>query len=152
MVKLLSAAAALLAAASSVAASAQWDPQWNISNWEAGCARSGCFYNFNVTGRPDDVVPSFAAYCNGYEYRTNVTYFQPCAIYDKGEGNRGVSARFIPRKGNGILEKVAISFAYTNLTTGTVRNFTGEANITMNQFVAPPQNYSITNIWENGLL
>lgn len=115
MVKLLSAAAALLATASSVACA-----DWNIVNWEAGCARSGCYYNFNVTGPADGEIPSFGAYCNGYEYRTNETFFQPCGVYDSGLGNRGVSAKFVPRSdlNNGRLEKIAVSFAYTDVATG----------------------------------
>ncbi|KAE9970427.1 hypothetical protein BLS_001858 [Venturia inaequalis] len=145
MVK-LSSVAAFLTAASSVAVA-----DWHIINWEAGCARSGCFYIFNVTGpaSEDGKIPSFGASCNAYEYRKPQA-FTPCGINDSGAGNRGVSAKFVPRvEPNGILEKVAVSFAFTDLKTGAVRNFTGTTNIQINQFVAPRQNYTISDIKEN---
>lgn len=112
MVKLLS-AAALLAATSSVAAA-----DWNIINWGAGCARRGCYYSFNVTGPADGVIPSFSAYCTGDEEHTKENFFKPCGVNDAGLGNRGVSAKFVPRPDpNSNIKQIAVSFEYLNLTT-----------------------------------
>lgn len=113
MVKLLS-AAALLATLSSVAVA-----DWNIINWGAGCARRGCYYDFNVTGPADGVIPSFGARCHGDEEHTSETFFKPCGVYDAGLGNRGVSAKFVPRPDpNGNIKQIAVSFEYLNLTSG----------------------------------
>lgn len=49
---------------------------WNVTGWNAGCARAGCTYNFNVTGHQDGVYPGFLAYCSG----TDVGYFESCDI------------------------------------------------------------------------
>lgn len=113
-------ASAVLAMASSVAAVAETTPStWNIINWNAGCLRRGCFYDFNVTSPAYGEIPSFSARCSGDEERANQTFFKPCGVNDAGLGNRGVSAKFVARDDpNGHISKIAISFAYTDLTSG----------------------------------
>lgn len=113
MVKLSLTSAVL--AMSSVAAA-----DWSIVNWEAGCVRQGCFYDFNVTAPANGDIPSFAARCTGDEDRTNVTYFKPCGVYDSGLGNRGVGAKFVPRVDQDYdpIKQIAVTFQYTNITSG----------------------------------
>ena len=45
------------------------DWAWAITGWNAGCARQGCFYDFNITAAAnataDPQQPAFAAYCSG---------------------------------------------------------------------------------------
>jgi len=75
---LLTTAAGLIASTSAAPAtsSSNKDYQWSVSNWEAGCARAGCYYNFNVTGTKNGNAPAFKAYCNG----DDVGYFTSCQL------------------------------------------------------------------------
>lgn len=96
---------------------------WQVEGWSAGCARSGCYYNFNVT------IPSVKngpagvkAYCSGSEQGYDSSFsvpstFRNCQLL---EGvNNGVSARFNlreqvrPGQGGGMGPKeIEVSFAY----------------------------------------
>lgn len=68
---------------------------WHVSNWEAGCAQSGCTYNFNITvPTVDGQIAGVKAYCNGGE----TSDFTACQIIDGV--NNGVSAMFSPRTSN----------------------------------------------------
>ena len=41
---------------------------WQVENWEAGCSRQGCYYNFNITVPSVPEGPAgVKAYCHGYE-------------------------------------------------------------------------------------
>lgn len=76
------------------------DWAWHVTGWHAGCARSGCNYNFNVTVPTiPNQVGGVKAYCSGYEnghvYGEPST-FTSCQIL---EGvNNGVAAKFGPRE------------------------------------------------------
>lgn len=59
---------------------------WNVTGWSAGCARAGCYYDFNVTGAIDGIRPGFLAYCSG----DDVGYFKDCKLLS------GVSTSGIP--------------------------------------------------------
>ncbi|KAF2262149.1 hypothetical protein CC78DRAFT_535033 [Lojkania enalia] len=84
-----------------------WD--WHVEGWHAGCSRSGCSYNFNVTVPSIlDQIAGVKAYCSGPE--TGNTY-RSCQIL---EGvNDGVSAKFGPRNESSPElgpEKIFVSF------------------------------------------
>jgi len=71
---------------------------WHVSGWSAGCARSGCYYDFNVTvPTVQGQIAGVKAYCSGYEngwYRKG-NWYQGCRIL---EGvNNGVAAKFSER-------------------------------------------------------
>lgn len=102
----------------STSESSAWS--WNIVNWSAGCARRGCFYDFNITAPANGLNPAFSAHCSGDEDRTNQTFFRPCGVNDDGLGNRGVGAKFLPRDdiNYGTLEAIAVTFAYTDISSG----------------------------------
>ena len=94
---------------------------WSVVNWGAGCARRGCFYDFNITVPANGAAPAVSAYCSGDEDRTNQTYFKPCGVNDNGLGNRGVSAKFVPRDdpNYGTINQIAVAFAYTDISSGS---------------------------------
>ncbi|CAN9342464.1 unnamed protein product [Alternaria alternata] len=122
---------------------------WHVEGWSAGCARSGCYYDFNIS------VPSIEgeilgvkAYCSGYEngwYRKG-NWYAPCRIL---EGvNNGVSAKFSERTSDtsGSPDQILLSFEkapYEPLNT-TGYNFTGSHEAIYNQFVAPEQEFDVT--------
>lgn len=67
---------------------------WHVSGWEAGCSRSGCYYNFNVTvPSVEGQILGAKGYCHGYEngwYRQG-NWYENCQIL---EGvNNGISAK-----------------------------------------------------------
>ncbi|TID25903.1 putative amino-acid permease [Venturia nashicola] len=117
-------------------------PNWQVKNFNGLCARSGCSYDFDVSGPARGSIPSFMAHCSGEEKRTLQTFFAPCNVKAGGSGNIGVSAKYLPRKdvNTGIIDTIAVSLAFNDLATGTAgifNNYTGTAPITMTQVVAP---------------
>ena len=91
VLSILTAATGLIAASSAAPASTSslrhsTKYHWDVTGWEAGCARSGCFYNFNVTGKKDGDFPKFLAYCSGED----VGYFKQCNILE------GVTSKIVP--------------------------------------------------------
>ncbi|QDS71319.1 hypothetical protein FKW77_001904 [Venturia effusa] len=151
MVKTLFAAIALALASSMASATDTVPDAWYIVNWEAGCARRGCFYRFNLTSPAYEEVPGFLANCDGDEERINPkTVFKRCSILDKGTANRGVYAKFVPRDDpNAIgLKQIELLYSYTDTDNGDVRNFTATRDIVFNQFIAPRQNFTVKGIEE----
>jgi hypothetical protein len=80
-----------------------WD--WQVENWEGGCARSGCYYYFNVSvPSVEGQILGAKAQCSGSEqgYDSGFTIpstFTSCRIL---EGvNNGIAARFGPRANDG---------------------------------------------------
>ncbi|KAG9190160.1 hypothetical protein G6011_08248 [Alternaria panax] len=124
---------------------------WQVENWEAGCSRSGCYYNFNV------IVPTIAgeiggvkANCNGYEQGYDNSFTIP-SIYEGCqllEGvNNGVAARFSLREkdGQGLGPKqIEVSFLYAGYEDRPAYNFSGTHEARYNQFIAPPLNFTVT--------
>lgn len=94
-----------------------WD--WQVENWEAGCGRSGCYYNFNVTVPTiKGEIAGVKAYCHGYEqgYDNSFTVpstYETCQLL---EGvNNGVAARFSLRENDGQgfgPKEIEVSFLY----------------------------------------
>lgn len=76
---------------------ANWS--WHVEGWSAGCARSGCYYDFNVTVPTiEGKILGAKAYCSGYEngYYRKGNWYESCRIL---EGvNNGISAKLGERK------------------------------------------------------
>jgi hypothetical protein len=89
------------------------DWSWHVSDWEAGCTRSGCYYYFNVT------IPSVEgqnsgvkAYCSGNEngwYRQG-NWYKNCQILEGA--NNGVAAKLSERTSDEVSspEEILLSF------------------------------------------
>ncbi|KAI8624451.1 hypothetical protein F5Y19DRAFT_315957 [Xylariaceae sp. FL1651] len=122
---------------------------WAVTGWTAGCARAGCYYNFNVTGaanltgRPP--VPAFKAYCNGMGEGAP---YAPCERLDDEDTDARVVAKLLPSvtAPNGTRPvTIQVSLEYSDLyTPGTWWNYTGHGTSFYNQVVAPAQNFTIT--------
>ncbi|KAF2165884.1 hypothetical protein M409DRAFT_23615 [Zasmidium cellare ATCC 36951] len=113
---------------------------WNITSWHAGCARSGCSYNFNVTGHKDGIYPSFLAYCAGED----IGFFEGCEILEgvSTSGTPFVAASLQPSRQDGVAS-LAVSLSFTDADTLITYNITGTHEATYNAFVAPLENFSI---------
>ncbi|CAI9637823.1 unnamed protein product [Alternaria burnsii] len=126
-----------------------WD--WQVENWEAGCGRSGCYYNFNVTVPTiQGEIAGVKAYCHGYEqgYDNSFTVpstYETCQLL---EGvNNGVAARFSLRENDGQgfgPKEIEVSFLYAGYEDRPAYNFSGSHEARYNQFVAPQLNFTIT--------
>lgn len=86
---------------------------WHVSGWEAGCARGGCYYRFNVSvPTVEGQILGVKAQCSGTEngwYRKG-NWYENCQIL---EGvNNGVSAKLGERKSDydGSPDDVFLSF------------------------------------------
>ena len=107
--------------------------KWHVTNWSAGCARSGCYYgirlnsfstqsphtykrksDFNITGAEyghDPTIPAFSAHCSGFGVGAP---FVPCNVFDDLPANRGVVAKLLPAK-TGTGAHIDVSFQWTDL-------------------------------------
>ncbi|KAI3326255.1 hypothetical protein HD806DRAFT_441502 [Xylariaceae sp. AK1471] len=122
---------------------------WDVTGWSAGCARQGCYYDFNITGaanltsRPP--TPRFKAYCSG---SGEGAAYRLCTRLDHEDTDALVVAKLLPSNitANGTrLATIQVSLRYTDLYTSTTWwNFTGHGSSFYNQFVAPLQNFTIT--------
>ncbi|KAK4494496.1 hypothetical protein PRZ48_014794 [Zasmidium cellare] len=115
---------------------------WNITNWHAGCARSGCSYDFNVTGPLDGIYPEFKAYCSGGD----IGFFEDCELLEgltnEGTGVPSVAARLEPSAQDGVA-RMAVSLSFQEETAGITHNITGTHETSYNAFVAPLEDFSI---------
>lgn len=91
------------------------DWSWHVSGWTAGCARSGCYYDFNVTVPTiEGQIGGVKAYCSGNEngwYR-NGNWYTNCQIL---EGvNNGVAAKLSERESDDVASpgEILLSFEY----------------------------------------
>ncbi|RMY23647.1 hypothetical protein D0867_01913 [Hortaea werneckii] len=133
--------------------------KFQVQNWEAGCARAGCYYNFNVTGKRDGEKPAFKAYCSG----DDSGYFKACELL-KGPVGTEVAAELAPydfTTANGIAAMgVSLSFttnaetpyvisqkqlwqSQANPSNRVTYNYTGHYNATFNQFAAPTYDFKV---------
>ncbi|KAJ4351181.1 uncharacterized protein N0V89_006520 [Didymosphaeria variabile] len=119
---------------------------WHVSGWSAGCARSGCYYDFNVTvPTVEGQIAGVKAYCSGSEnwYRLG-NYYRNCQIL---EGvNNGVSAKFSERTSDDGTppQEIELSFELAGYEQRPAYNFTGSHETIYNQFVAPAQEFDVT--------
>ncbi|KAI1746531.1 hypothetical protein F4782DRAFT_54767 [Xylaria castorea] len=122
---------------------------WAVTGWSAGCARAGCYYDFNITGaanltsRPP--TPAFKAYCSG---DGEGSPYRLCTRLDTEKTDAIVVAKLLKSEiqPNGTRPAtIQVSLKYTDLYTPTTWwNFTGHASSFYNQFSAPVQNFTIT--------
>ncbi|KAL7622937.1 hypothetical protein AAE478_006616 [Parahypoxylon ruwenzoriense] len=124
---------------------------WTVTGWSAGCARSGCYYDFNVTGIGNDTSrparPSFKAYCSGQGEGAD---YRACTALEEAGTDYSVVAKLLPRN-TAVNEtspappQIQVSLKFTDLDTPTTWwNYTGKAEAAYNQFVAPLMNFTIT--------
>ncbi|KAF2859206.1 hypothetical protein K470DRAFT_107370 [Piedraia hortae CBS 480.64] len=122
--------------------------KWHVTSWSAGCARHGCYYDFNVTGTADRGMPDFLAYCSGEDSG----FFADCKLLKSGkrkDGPPSVAARlghYDVEKADG-KARLGVSLAFEErLSKDTLAtwNFTGRYNATFNQFVAPLEEFYVT--------
>ncbi|KAF2451958.1 hypothetical protein P171DRAFT_426377 [Karstenula rhodostoma CBS 690.94] len=122
---------------------------WHVSGWTAGCAKQGCFYNFNVTvPTVEGQIAGVKAYCNGYEtgYYRKGNWYESCQIL---EGvNNGVAAKFSERPAKSETEsespqEIFLSFEYAGFEDRPAYNFTGSHKVIYNQFTAPVQEFDV---------
>ncbi|KAI1355144.1 hypothetical protein F5Y01DRAFT_270924 [Xylaria sp. FL0043] len=145
---------ALAGASSSVSAAVMriaaesMEYNWAVTGWSAGCAKSGCSYDFNITGAENltqyPKTPAFKAYCAGFGEGSP---YRLCDRLDDGKTDAIVVAKLLPSNTtNGTRHaKIQVSLKYTDLDSPTTWwNFTGHADSVYNQFVAPLQNFTIT--------
>ncbi|XXH03595.1 hypothetical protein Hte_010000 [Hypoxylon texense] len=106
--------------------------------------------NFNVTGIGNSTdmppSPSFKAHCSGEGEGAD---FSACSTLEKAETDYSVVAKLLPSKNstNGTAQRpqIQVSLRYTDLyTKSTWWNFTGQAEVSYNQSVAPLMNFTIT--------
>ncbi|KAH8671071.1 hypothetical protein BX600DRAFT_509775 [Xylariales sp. PMI_506] len=121
---------------------------WDVTEWTAGCASSGCSYNFNISGPADTqnpARPAFSAYCSGFGEGAP---YQECQLLDSSTTDRAVVAKLLTstpsNATSNAVAHIQVSFAYTDLkTSSTSWNFTGTGNAGYNQFVSPAMNFTI---------
>ncbi|KAI1171407.1 hypothetical protein F4777DRAFT_582974 [Nemania sp. FL0916] len=123
---------------------------WDVTGWNAGCARSGCYYDFNITGAANltskPPTPAFKAYCAG---DGEGSPYRLCDRLDKEDTDAIVVAKLLPGSSNSTNgtrpATIQVSLRYTDLYSSTTWwNFTGHASSFYNQFAAPSQNFTIT--------
>ncbi|KAI3342248.1 hypothetical protein F4824DRAFT_485990 [Ustulina deusta] len=121
---------------------------WAVTGWSAGCARAGCYYDFNVTGAENltsrPATPAFKAYCSG---DGEGSPYRLCQRLDEEDTDAIVVAKLLPSTTtNGTRHaKIQVSLKYTDIYSSTTWwNFTGHADSFYNQFAAPLQNFTIT--------
>lgn len=106
--------------------------------------------DFNVTGTGNTTArpgrPSFKAYCNGGPEGAE---YKVCMGLEETETDYVVVAKLLANNntGNGTSQRpqIQVSLKYTDLETPTTWwNYTGKAEASYNQFVAPLMNFTIT--------
>ncbi|KAI1107076.1 hypothetical protein F4804DRAFT_240179 [Jackrogersella minutella] len=126
--------------------SVSWN--WTVTGWSAGCARE-CSYDFNVTGvgntTSKPAKPSFKAHCSGEG--VGAGYTQCTALEDAGT-DYAVVAQLLPQgnatNGTAPHPQIQVSLKFTDLnSSSTWWNYTGKADTSYNQAVAPPLNFTI---------
>ncbi|CAI6337714.1 unnamed protein product [Periconia digitata] len=125
-----------------------WD--WQVTNWEAGCSRSGCYYHFNLTVPSINNQLGVLASCRGYEQGYDNSFTIPSVYEDcttlAGRNNRA-AAKLGPRvhDGNGFGPKeIWVSFSYEAAEGAPTYNWSGPHEAKYNQFVSPPLNFTMT--------
>ncbi|KAI1823830.1 hypothetical protein F4861DRAFT_298380 [Xylaria intraflava] len=122
---------------------------WVVTDWDAGCSRNECAYDFkiagpaNYTSRP--ATPAFEAHCAG---NGEGAPYRLCKRLDSGETDAEVVSKLLPSNSttNGTHPAIIqVSLKYTDLNSPTTWwNFTGHATSFYNEFVAPRQTFTIT--------
>ncbi|KKY39979.1 hypothetical protein UCDDA912_g00023 [Diaporthe ampelina] len=121
---------------------------WTVTGWSAGCARAGCYYDFNISAPAvSESVPAFKAYCSGFGEGAP---YDDCEILDDNENLHQVAARLQAVNTTGTGAHLAVSYEFADPTAeGTYWNYTAYAVSSYNQFVAPLLTFTMepTEIW-----
>ena len=128
--------------------------EWQVENWEAGCSRSGCYYNFNVTVPSIENQLGVIAACSGSEQGYDNSFTVPStytACRTLAGADPAAAARLSLRPNDGTghgPQEIEISFLLPgNPYLSPPRpayNFSGTHEAKYNQFVSPPINFTVT--------
>ncbi|KAL8389076.1 hypothetical protein RB595_008807 [Gaeumannomyces hyphopodioides] len=148
----LAATAAVLASASptpiSSVAAAGIEKTWNVTSWEAGCSRSGCYAGFAVSAPASNGNPEAPALNATCRIENEGGAYSECTWKgaEPAAGKRVVS-RLLPAvrvDGMNTIARFEVSFQYPHATTpGAYYNWTAQGNSSYNQFVEPPKTFNI---------
>ncbi|KAI1334421.1 hypothetical protein F5Y15DRAFT_401414 [Xylariaceae sp. FL0016] len=121
--------------------------EWSVENWHAGCGRSGCSYNFNVTvPTVEGQIGGVKAYCSGQESVTNGTFtssYKQCQLLEGS--NNYVMAKFAPRESQGTApQEFAFAFTKASYEGSAAYTFTAYNSTTYNAFVSPLLDFDVT--------
>lgn len=127
---------------------AETEYEWRVTNWMAGCAQSGCSYDFEIQGpalntRPHK--PAFRAHCGG---AGEGSPYRLCAMVDNSTVAlaRRVAAKLLPQPtgSNSTVVYLQVSYKFTDLQNPTTWwNYTGHTNTSYNQDVSPKLDFTI---------
>ena len=84
------------------------DYTWSVSGWSAGCARRGCYYDFNITLPEYNELPELNAYCSGIENVELPNYgvdFRACKLRDRLSEGIEVAAKLKNRTSPGTFSR-----------------------------------------------
>jgi hypothetical protein len=93
---------------------------WDVTNWSAGCARAGCYYDFNISGPADSnnpARPAFLAYCSGSGEGAD---YEKCELFDEASVQRVVAAKLLTSTTSNSSDTIAhiqVTFKYQDLET-----------------------------------
>ncbi|KAF3006085.1 hypothetical protein E8E13_011081 [Curvularia kusanoi] len=125
--------------------------KWQVTNWEGGCGRSGCYYNFNVTVPSIENQLGVLAYCSGSEQGYDNSFTIPSTYVQcktLAGGDNVAAARLSLREPGQGPKEIDVSFVLPgNPNSDPPRpayNFSGSHEAKYNQFVSPPFNFTIT--------
>ncbi|KAI1502845.1 hypothetical protein F5X99DRAFT_407650 [Biscogniauxia marginata] len=129
-------------------AAAQLNYQWAVTGWSAGCARAGCYYDFNITGAANETArparPGFKAYCSG---QGEGSPYADCKRLDSDDDSLEVAARLLPSNtttGGNRQAHIEVSLQHTDPEIQTTwYNYTGDGYASFNQFTSPTENFTI---------
>ncbi|RYP74791.1 hypothetical protein DL769_003938 [Monosporascus sp. CRB-8-3] len=124
------------------------DYVWEVTGWSAGCARSGCYYDFNITAEANTTSfpqrPAFSAYCHGFGEGAP---YELCDLLMEPKVPLAVEAKLLPadRAPNATTKaNIQVSVQHIDLQTPTTYwNYTAKGQATYNQFVAPLMNFTM---------
>ncbi|RYP30633.1 hypothetical protein DL767_006133 [Monosporascus sp. MG133] len=124
------------------------DYVWEVTGWSAGCARGGCYYDFNITAEANTTSipqqPAFSAYCHGFGEGAP---YELCDLLMEPEVPLAVEAKLLPADrvpGENTKANIQVSVQHIDLETPTTYwNYTAKGQARYNQFVAPLMNFTM---------
>ncbi|KAG8168948.1 hypothetical protein KVR01_001697 [Diaporthe batatas] len=118
---------------------------WSVTGWSAGCARAGCYYDFNISAPAfSNSVPAFKAYCSGFGEGTP---YDKCELLDNNETIRQVAARLESVNTGGTGAHLAVSYEFVDPTSENAYwNYTAYA---VSEYSSLLLNFTVqpTEIW-----
>ncbi|KAK7744561.1 hypothetical protein SLS53_003447 [Cytospora paraplurivora] len=121
---------------------------WTISDWNADCADSGCYSDFNVSAAAwKTSIPAFSASCSA---GPEGAAYQRCDILDDETETHLVSARLLPSNSSGAAAHLAVSYEFVDPNAeGTYWNYTAFANAPYTHSESGSSRFTVTpsQIW-----